>query len=135
MAYSADSNQLQMFQDLVLAPADLELPRPLRAMAYWCTANRQAADYGEASLGDRYHLLRFEDLCLDPELAIAKLAAFVAAPIDVPAAAAQIRPPASIGRWRSHPAAEIRALVELGRTALDRFGYAYPPPRDSLSSA
>jgi hypothetical protein len=123
MAYSSDNYQLLMFQDLVLPTADRELPLPLRAMAYWRNVNLQAAGIGESFLGARYHLVRFEDLCRMPQSVIAKLAAFVDAPIDIAAAAAQVSAPTSIGRWRAHPMAEIDSLLAIGKPALERFGY------------
>ena len=93
MAYSTDNNQLRMFQDLVLAAADQELLLPLRAMAYWRTVNLQAAAIGKSSLGTRYHLVRFEDLCREPQTVIAKLAAFLDIPIDIAGVTMQVSPP------------------------------------------
>jgi hypothetical protein len=133
MAYSADNNQLQMFQDIVLPAADQELPRPFRAMAYWRTVNLQAAAIGESSLAARYHILRFEYLCSKPQTVIQKLAAFVGTPIDFAAAVAQVTMPASIDRWRAHPNAQIRSLVALGLPALERFGYWNSALSDELA--
>jgi Sulfotransferase family len=123
MAYSEDKNQLQMFQDIVLTAEELEFSLPLRAIAYWRTVNLAAADYGATILGSSYHLLRFEDLCYEPKIAIEKLAAFVETPIDLAAVISQVTPPATIDRWRAHPAAETRSLVALGSPALEHFGY------------
>jgi Sulfotransferase family len=123
MAYSEDKNQLEMFQEIVLAAEELELSLPLRAIAYWRRVNLAAADYGAAILGSSYHLLRFEDLCHEPKFAIEKLAAFVETPIDLAVVISQVTPPATIDRWRAHPAAEIRSLAALGSPALERFGY------------
>jgi hypothetical protein len=123
MAYSADTNQLKMFQDLVLVAKEQELPLPVRAIAYWRTVNMRISLFAASSLGSRYCLLRFEDLCRKPVDAIERLAAFVGVPIEMAAAVGQVIPPSSIERWRAHPAAEIRWLVDVGSPALEHFGY------------
>lgn len=123
LAYSNDGNQVRMFGDLLLPEEEQNLPRPLRAMAYWKTANMRTADAGATLFGPRYHMVRFEDLCRSPVESIASLTSFMGTGVDVEQAAAEVIPPSSIDRWRAHPAAEIRALLDLGRPALERFGY------------
>jgi hypothetical protein len=107
----------------------------LSDIAFWRTVNLQAAAYGAACLGDRYCILRFEDLCRNPQAEAKRISGVARVPIDSAAAAALVDPPASIERWRSAAAEEIRSLVELGRTALDRFGYEYPDPRKTRATA
>jgi hypothetical protein len=123
MAYSADDNQLRMFQDLLLTAAEQELPRPLRAMAYWRTANLRAAAFARESFPGRYHVVRFEELCRNPGTVIKELTAFVKAPVDLETAVGEVMSPGSIDRWRQYPAAEIRGLLDVGRPALEHFGY------------
>lgn len=123
MAFSSDGNQVRMFADLVLPPDERTLEGPLRAMAYWRTANLRAAPSGPARRDDTYALLRFEDLCARPGETIAALAHFLGVTIDSGAAAREIAPPASIGRWRRHGEADLRRLLQLGRPALAHFGY------------
>lgn len=123
MAYSRDTNQLQMFQDLVLSSKDLALPRPCRAMIFWSIVNLQANAIGKSRLGTAYHMLRFEDLCREPQVVIARLASFLGTPMDFTGALAQVKPPPSIGRWRGQTTAEVLSLLKLGRAALERLGY------------
>jgi hypothetical protein len=125
MAYSADGNQLAEFGDLVLPPALHGRPRHLRALAYWVAANEAAAEYGEAHMPGRYRRARFEDLCADPARVIGELFDFwgVPARAALPRAVAEVRPPATIGRWRGRPAEETTELAAAGRPALERFGY------------
>jgi hypothetical protein len=123
MAYSADTNQLEMFQAIVLSEKEQELPLALRAMAYWRTVNLKTATIAEALLGSHYFLLRFEDLCHKPQSRIERLAEFVGTPIDLGDAIRQIVPPPTINRWRARPTAEIGSLINIGEPALARFGY------------
>ncbi len=119
MAYSNDTNQLRMFGDLMLTAGEQSLPQPMRAMAYWRTANLRAAEMGKSLFPDRYHPLRFEDLCQHPETTLATLARFLQHPL----AGMDVSPPPTIGRWRTQPADETKALITLGHPALEQFGY------------
>jgi Glycosyl transferase family 2/Sulfotransferase family/Protein of unknown function (DUF3500) len=123
MAYSADNHQLQMFQDLLLPASEQGLPNPLRAMAYWRTANLRTAEIAKALFPGRYHVLRFEDLCRDPRTVIKELSAFLKAPIDLETAGREVESPASIDRWRQHSSEELLELLDVGRSALAHFGY------------
>ena len=125
MAYSADGNQLSQYGDLILAPELQSRPRAVRAIAYWSAVNLDAADFGEARLPRRYLRTRFEDLCADPARVIAQLFDFWEAPNRgaVSRAVREVCPPVTIGRWRASPREEVTQLVEVGRCALDRFGY------------
>jgi hypothetical protein len=135
MAYSNNDYQLANFQEFVLGPEERSLPRPLRAMAYWRTANLRAAALGEERLGERYLLLRFEDLCSEPGAVASRIGHFVGAALDPVAAASEVVPPTSIGRWRNHAAREVLALLDLGRPALERFGYWNASLREQVESA
>jgi hypothetical protein len=135
MAYSADNNQLNAFQDLVLTEEELALPRPLRAMAYWRTVNLGAGALGEASLGDRYRVLRFEDLCRDPRGEAARLGGFLEGAPEPAAAEREVIPPKSLGRWTRQPAKEVLALLAVGRPALEHFGYWSAPLFEQVEEA
>jgi hypothetical protein len=98
---------------------------PLAAqLELWRMGNKRAVEFGQQSLGDRYHMLRYEDLCQKPAETVARLLEFLEAPkMDVGPLIAGIRDRGNIGRWRRAGAAEV---VELGRgvqSDLERFGY------------
>jgi hypothetical protein len=41
----------------------------------------------------------------------------------VPGATEEVVPPESLGRWRAHDADLVAAVEDVGRAALERFGY------------
>ena len=86
--------------------------------------NRRAADFGDQTLGRNYLRLRFEDLCEQPVDTVARLLEFVDGRGD-PATLAreEVRPPDTLGRWRSEPPSLIARLEEAGGDGLRRFGY------------
>lgn len=125
MAYSGDRNQLRLVGDLVLTWIERRYAEPRRAVAYWRRANAAAADYGESRLGSRYLLLRFEEVCARPLEAYARLCALAGTSPSVPpeTVEAEVSPPATLGRWREHPEAEVARLIASAGGALERFGY------------
>lgn len=125
MAYSGDTNQLRLYGDLVLTPEERGYARKLQAIAYWSRVNLAAASFGERDLGDRYLRLRFEDLCVDPVRRVSEIFDFLGVRdrSRLAAAAAEVRPPSTIGRWHAQPAIELKVMMKVGRPALERFHY------------
>jgi hypothetical protein len=95
-------------------------------LALWRLGNKRAVEFGQQYLGDRYHMLRYEDLCQKPAETVARLLEFLEAPkMDVGPLIEGIRDHGNIGRWRRAGATEV---VELGRDVesdLKRFGYDF----------
>lgn len=124
MVFSQNQNQLRKYGDLWLGRAYADAEGPIRSMAFWASTNLAQADYGEQKMVGRYMQLRFEDLCLEPIESTAKLFAFLGADsAGLEAAAAGIRPPTSVGRWREQDPAIVEAVSREGAEALRRFGY------------
>jgi hypothetical protein len=125
MAYSSDRNQLRWFGDLILSEAEQLQPDPIRQVAYWRAVNLDAAHFGEETLGERYLVLRFEDICSDPRWAYRRVCEFTG--LRKPArpwrAILGVRTPSTIGRWRGRPEDELAAIETAGQPALERFGY------------
>jgi hypothetical protein len=116
---------------------DLErAPAAVRMIAFWSQVNLLANEFGEAEMGDRYRLVRLEDLCTHPEDTVRDLYRFLGHPDPVEGLVAQsvdeIVWPASIGLHRRVQDFEpLERVAETGETALRRFGYAgarFDPP-------
>jgi len=71
---------------------------PENSLSYWIAANERAIKTGQ-QLGDRFLLLRYEDLCAYPEREIGRLFAFANIAEDVAPYTALIAP-RSIGRHK-----------------------------------
>lgn len=128
MAYSADSNELDAFGDLVLNQEEQDCSRRLQAMAYWQRVNFDAADFGETHLGEHYLGIRFEDLCAEPARTVRQIFDFleVSDRSSLAAAVSEVSDPHTLGRWRARPAEEVYEIMLAGRTGLERFGYWNP---------
>lgn len=90
----------------------------------WRVSNKRALEFGKNRLRDRYHIVRYEDLCRKPAETISEVMTFLGAPnIDVAPLIEGVSERGNIGRWRQHGAAKV---VELGRDVqadLECFGY------------
>jgi hypothetical protein len=94
---------------------------PERAMTVWATTNMSAADYGESRMTG-YTRIRFENLCHKPQDAIEGLYERLGLhDVDMDSAVNLVNPPQTMGRWKQHDA---NTVIEIGREALQRFGYA-----------
>lgn len=96
---------------------------PRSMLDFWLTANENAISAGSALLGDRFLLLRFEDLCAQPRREISRLLEFVGAsmePRTLLQLADSISAPPSVGRYRKAPwqtdfsSEQLARLAQLG---------------------
>jgi hypothetical protein len=85
--------------------------------------NSAAADFGEQQMPGRYLRIRFEDLCAQPVETVARIYEFFGLEGDVEQAAAEVRPPDTLGRWRKSRRKVLEQLHEIASPALERFGY------------
>lgn len=125
MASSGNQREFQMYRALLLTRQERQRFRQTREIAYWCKANLPAAAFGARRLKDRYLMVRFEDLCREPSQEIARIFQWleVSDARRVEAAAAEVAPPSTIGRWQRAPLGQVHALLKNGRPGLERFGY------------
>ena len=123
MAFSDNQQQLRKHGDAVLPGRAWRKVTPARSIALWSHVNSQAADFGEQVLGDRYLRVRFEDLCSDPAGTVERIYGFFGLQGDIEAAAAEVRPPDTLGRWKERSAKTLAELHEIAGPALTRFGY------------
>ena len=126
MAFSENQQQLRKHGGVVLPGRAWRKVSPTRSIALWSHVNTQAADFGEQVLGNRYLRVRFEDLCSEPAATVQKIYDFFVLRGDVDAAAAEVRPPDTLGRWREQKSKTLAKLHEIATPALTRFGYLAP---------
>jgi hypothetical protein len=122
MAFSSNQQQLMKHGPAVLE-GRVSWRKPVRSIALWNRVNLMAADFGEQTLGARYLLVRFEDLCSDPAVTVGRIYDFFGLDGDVSAAAAEVSPPRGLGRWHERRRSLVGALERQGEPALRRFGY------------
>jgi len=124
MAFSENQQQLKKHGAAVLERGLRWRRRPYRSVALWGSVNGAAADYGERELGERYLRVRFEDLCSRPGETARQILDFFGLDGDAEAiAAAEVRPPSTLARWKTKGTRTVRNLERLGEPALSRFGY------------
>jgi len=97
---------------------------PLAAqLDLWRMGNKRATAFGQEYLRDRYHLLRYEDLCQKPADTVTQLLEFLGAPqMNVEPLIEGIRDRGNIGRWRRADA-KVMELNQNVRADLEQFGY------------
>jgi len=120
MAFSSNQNQLRKHG----AAYGVTGKGPTAAIALWNQLNLETARYGEEVLGPRYLRVRFEDLCAAPsQTAERVLDFFELRGGDPVAAAAEVVPPDTIGRWRRRDPEVLAELHRIAARGLQRFGY------------
>ena len=122
MAFSDNQKQLRKHGPAALA-GRLSWRQPVRSIALWSRVNQSAADYGERELGSDYLRVRFEDLCAEPRLTVELIYAFFGLEGDLDAAASEVQPPQTLGRWHERSRRLVARLEREAGPALRRFGY------------
>jgi len=127
MAYSSNQKHLANHGAALLTEHELQMPEPVQSITLWSRINCMAATFGQSVLGDRYLVVRFEDLCEDPVAVIDRVARYFrisAIESEISRIAErEVICPASIGRWQSMSLVPGSALVKAGLPGLTRFGY------------
>jgi hypothetical protein len=124
MTYSANQNQLLKHGNVLLDGNQAGVSQPLRSIALWSRLNLLTAEYGETVLRTRYLRIRFEDLCSQPGRTILQVFEFFGLTGDVEhIARLEVKPPDSLGRWRTQERDTLLEVHRVGRMALERFGY------------
>jgi hypothetical protein len=90
----------------------------------WCASNKRALEFAQKYLNDRYHIVRYEDLCRKPAETISAVMGFLGRPgVNIAPLIEGIRDRGNIGRWRKDPAAKVLELSRAVQADLERFGY------------
>ena len=94
------------------------------ALELWRISNKRALEFAQHDVKDRYHMVRYEDLCQRPAETVTRLLEFLEAPkMDVGPLIEGIRDRGNIGRWRRAGAPKVVELERGVRSDLERFGY------------
>ena len=105
MAYNENKTQLRLFGAHFGIPFPVGGGPDAEAVAqldYWIAMTRRAVDVGTTSLGERFRLVRYDDLCRDPHGELGHLLDFAGVPpgADFERLAARVQTPSTSGRWR-----------------------------------
>ena len=125
MAFSNNQRQLVAHGPLYLREEERAEPLAIRSALMWKRVNSNAWVHG-ASMGERYLLVRYEDLCLDGRGGAASLASFLGIPAEdrrLDEAASHVSAPSSIGRWRQEDPALVDRIDALLGEDLESYGY------------
>ena len=121
MALSGNQKQHRNWGALYDMPPFPDKADPRAHLQFWIRANRQSIATGQTRLGDRFHLLRYDDLCDDPGPHITALARFAGLnlPPETLDALTNLVAPTTHGRWRDAPAGtftqdDLAQVAELG---------------------
>ena len=119
MSTSGNQTQLEKHGKHVIPQHLQALPQAEQSLLLWSIVNNAAADYG-AQMGDRYFLLRYEDVCDNPSGSTAALA--LALNIKFPKV---LNLPINSPRRRDHHdmTKMSKTTVSIASKALQRFGY------------
>jgi hypothetical protein len=129
MAFSWNQNQLRKHGQTLLTAGEMLWDDPFKSIALWARINLMVAEYGRQFLGDRYLRIRFEDLCGRPVFTVRQILDFFNLRGDPEKIARlEIKPPASLGRWKETDEDTLAKLGSIGREALEMFAYSEEKP-------
>jgi hypothetical protein len=90
----------------------------------WRASNKRAQEFARDFLKDRYHMVRYEDLCRKPAETVTALLRFLEAPpMKIEPLIDGIHDRGNIGRWRRAKTETVTALEPGVLADLRRFGY------------
>jgi hypothetical protein len=128
MAFSTNQRQVHSWgRFLGVVQKDGMALGPSEALDYWIAANRRAVKLGGSLLKDRFHVIRYEDLCVNLDDEIGRLGQFLG--VDVPAERAAsiaklVQPAATIERYRNFDMTQFsQSQIE----AVRQFGFNIDP--------
>lgn len=122
MALSRNRQQLDNWGAALGIEQKPDEPAHKAQLRFWAMANRRCIDAGQTLLGERFHVLRYDDLCTDPAPQSAALAAFLGCRLPkslhdrIPAELA----PSSRGRYRD---AAAGTFDDADHDLVRRFGF------------
>lgn len=98
MAFSKNQQQATNWGNFILEDTYDGVVTPERSLDYWVAANQRVIEIGQ-SMGDRFLLIKYEQLCTNPVREIERLLTFVGRTGN-PNGLKKLLKPTSIGRYR-----------------------------------
>lgn len=124
IAFSRNQNQPNLHGAALLGSQAESQSVPDRAITFWNNINLKVARYGETHLGDHYLRIKLEDMCLNTQPTLSRMLEFLGVNGQgLDQLAGHVETPESINRWQKEDDQVIASLHELGREALEYFGY------------
>jgi len=122
IAFSKNQRQVQKFYGAIFDSWQ-ECPMCVPSGRLWSRMNREARQWAERELADRYLLIRFEDLCADPVEVGGRILQFAGSNASPAEACSHIHPSRSIGRWQKNDRKLVKEVQQVAREGLETFGY------------
>lgn len=123
MAYSNNQSQLFNWGTMFgIAAHDVTIPLPRRSLRYWHEANKRAITLGQKLLKERFLVINFDKLCINPGREIELLIDFLGLDtkgVKMNELQRLPQPPESYGRYKNYDLSifskdEIEAVKEFG---------------------
>jgi hypothetical protein len=127
MAYSGNQNQARTWAGhlgICLEADEDGRVRPASMLEYWLAANERALASATGCMPGRFLVVRFEELCREPDSVLAEMMGFLRLDTSgehVARLAALVQQPGSVGRYRRHDWRAEFSAAQLER--LERLGY------------
>ena len=125
IAYSKNQGQFQCYKDLIYDRRIENVYGQPGIILFWSRVNQLVAQYGETYLKDQYLRIRFEDLCLQPEVVVQEIFEFldVSDSYKLVSAISEVSYRNTINRWRNSSVREVYEVMKAGKPGLEYFGY------------
>lgn len=123
MAFSKNQSQLYNWGPLFgIDLRDSALSLSQASLSYWIRANQRALELGSSLLGERFLMVNFDELCVNPQTELLALIRFLgldASQIDLQGLANLPKKPSSTNRYKTHDLGvfseqDIEAVRQLG---------------------
>ncbi|WP_380702145.1 sulfotransferase [Salinithrix halophila] len=124
MAFSENKRQLRLWGKRF----NIEMPKdkkylPIAQLNYWIKSNRRSIRLGNKLLGNRFFVLNYDQLCLNPKMEIQKLIRFLGLDVnemDIHPLSRIVRKPESFERYKKH---DLSIFNEKHFQAVRSFGF------------
>lgn len=121
IAYSGNKNQLRLWGKLFQIKKPTPDQKSRAYLQYWIRSNQRAIQLGQ-KMGNRFYLLKYDDLCLHPVREISRLVRFLRLDprrVSVQKLSKLVQRPPSIGRYKERGIRlftphELKAVQDLG---------------------